>query len=86
MSKIYKLLLYNLWYQLSDKQFQGDGSVQNQLTIPFVEREDVLIPDDKILKDFDTRMTILHNSTEMYTKEITILIKLQSLLLAKMGQ
>ena len=81
-----KLLLYNLWYQLSDKQFQGDGSVQNQLTIPFVEREDILIPDDKILKDFDTRMTILHNSTEMYTKEITILIKLQSLLLAKMGQ
>lgn len=81
-----KLLLYNLWYQLSDKQFQGDGSVQNQLTIPFVEREDVLIPDDKILKNFDTRMTILHNSTEMYTKEITILTKLQSLLLAKMGQ
>ena len=81
-----KLLLYNLWHQLSDKQFQGDGSVQNQLTIPFVEREDVLIPDDKILKDFDTRMTILHNSTEIYTKEITVLTELQSLLLAKMGQ
>ena len=81
-----KLFLYNLWYQLSDKQFQGDGSVQNQLTIPFVEREEVLIPDDNILKDFDTKMTILHNSIKMCTKEITIITELQSLLLTKMGQ
>jgi len=81
-----KSFLHNLWFQLSRKQFEGDGSVQNQLTIPVLEREEVIVPDHKTLDEFEKRMSLISNVIDLKTKQNRKLNELQSLLLAKMGQ
>ena len=79
-----KNFLYNLWFQLSYKQFEGDGSVQNQLTIPVLEREEVVIPECNILEDFDNKISLNHRVIGVKMKQNKILNNLQLLLLAKM--
>ena len=79
-----KSFLHNLWFQLSRKQFEGDGSVQNQLTIPVLEREEVIVPDHKILDEFEKRMSLIRNAIELNAKQNRKLTELLSLLLAKM--
>ena len=79
-----KEFLHNLWFQLSHKQFEGDGSVQNQLTIPVLEREEVIVPEHKILEAFEKRTSLISNVIELKTKQNKKLNELQSLLLAKM--
>lgn len=78
--------LHNLWFQLSYKQFEGDGSVQNQLTIPVLERENIIIPENKILEEFEKRISVIGRVIEVKSVQNTKLNELQSLLLAKMGQ
>ena len=79
-----KSFLHNLWFQLSRKQFEGDGSVQNQLTIPVLEREEVIVPDHKTLDEFEKRMSLISNAIELNAKQNRKLTELLSLLLAKM--
>lgn len=79
-----KSFLHNLWFQLSRKQFEGDGSVQNQLTIPVLEREEVTVPDHKTLDEFEKRMSLISNAIELNAKQNKKLTELLSLLLAKM--
>ena len=81
-----KDFLHNLWFQLSRKQFEGDGSVQNQLTIPVLEREEVVLPEHKVLEAFERRMSLISNIIELNANQNKQLKELQSLLLAKMGQ
>lgn len=81
-----KDFLHNLWFQLSRKQFEGDGSVQNQLTIPVLEREEVVLPEHKVLEAFERRMSLISNIIELKANQNKQLKELQSLLLAKMGQ
>ena len=78
--------LHNLWFQLSYKQFEGDGSVQNQLTIPVLERENIIIPENKILEEFEKRISVIGRVIEVKSVQNTKLNEIQSLLLAKMGQ
>ena len=80
-----KEFLHNLWFQLSHKQFEGDGSVQNQLTIPVLEREKVIVSDPKTLDGFEERMSLMDNVIELKTKQNRKLNELQSLLLVRMG-
>ena len=75
--------LHNLWFQLSRKQFEGDGSVQNQLTIPVLEREEVIVPDRKTLDEFEKRMSLISNAIELNAKQNRKLTELLSLLLVK---
>ena len=81
-----KSFLHNLWFQLSRKQFEGDGSVQNQLTIPVLKKEEIIVPEHKILEEFDEKMSLISNVAELKKQQNRKLTKLQSLFLAKMGQ
>lgn len=81
-----KDFLHNLWLQLSRKHFEGDGSVQNQLTIPVLEREEIIVPDHKTLDEFEKRMSLINNRIELRTIQNRKLNELQSLLLAKIGR
>ena len=81
-----KCFLHNLWFQLSRKQFEGDGSVQNQLTIPVLGREEIIVPEHKTLEEFEKRISLIYNVIELKTKQNRKLNELQSLLLVKMGQ
>ncbi len=81
-----RIFLHNLWFQLNCKQFEGDGSVQNQLTIPDLEREEVIIPEYNILKEFDKMMSLIRNTIELRTRTNNKLTELQSLLTMKMEE
>lgn len=81
-----KGFLHNLWFQLRCKQFEGDGSVQNQLTIPVVEREQIIVPEHGTLDEFEKRMSLIGYIIELKGTHNEKLAELQSLLLAKMGQ
>ena len=81
-----KSFLHNLWFQLSRKQFEGDGSVQNQLTIPVLEREEIIVSEHKTLEEFEKKMSLIDNVIELKTKQNRKLTELQFLLLAKMGR
>lgn len=78
--------LHNLWFQLSRKQIEGDGSVQNQLTIPVLEREEIIIPGHETLEYFEKRMSLIDNAIGLKDSQIKKLIELQFLLLTKIGQ
>ena len=80
-----KEFLHNLWFQLSHKQFEGDGSVQNQLTIPVLEREEVIVPDHKTLNEFEKRISLISNTMELNAKQNRKLNELQPLLLERIG-
>lgn len=73
--------LYNLWFQLSYKQFEGDGSVQNQLTIPTLGKEEIVIPEYIIVEKFNKKISLINKIIDLKPKHDKILNKLQSLLL-----
>lgn len=76
--------LHNLWFQLNRKQFEGDGSVQNQLTIPVLEKEEIIIPKHETLEQFEKKMSLIDIAIELKNTQSKKLKELQYLLLAKM--
>ena len=77
--------LYYLFFQLSSKQFKGDGSVQNQLTIPNIEREEVVTPNVQMVDEFNKKFLLIKNTIELKIRENSVLTELQSLLFSKLG-
>lgn len=78
--------LYHLFFQLSRKQFEGDGSVQNQLTIPDLEGEEVIMPEYQTVDEFNKKVSLMKNTIELKIRENNKLTELQSLLLARIGK
>ena len=75
-----------LYYYLNSSNIKGSGSVQGQLTVPDIERKEIIIPPHEIVSEFDDKVEIIDEAIAILEKENVILTKLQSLLLAKMGQ
>ena len=75
-----------LFYYLDAMNIKGSGSVQSQLTVPDMERFEILLPPEERIKEFSKQTEIIDTSIATYELENEILTELQSLLLAKMGQ
>ncbi|NLO70323.1 MAG: restriction endonuclease subunit S [Porphyromonadaceae bacterium] len=71
---------------LSRLDFEGSGSVQNQLTIPHLDIQEIMLPNINILQDFEVKKSIIRNQYKVIELENQKLNKLLSLLLAKMGR
>jgi restriction endonuclease S subunit len=59
--------------------------VQNQLTAPHIENQEILIPDSGLFKEYNEKLNpvmALINSKEQENQTLT---KMQTLLLSKMG-
>ena len=74
-----------LYRQLKDLNFEGSGSVQNQLIAPHIENQEILIPDSGLFKEYNEKlnpvMTLINNKEQ----ENQTLTQMQILLLSKMG-
>jgi type I restriction enzyme S subunit len=74
-----------LYRQLKDLNFEGSGSVQNQLTAPHIENQEILIPASSLFKEYNEKlnpvMTLINNKEQ----ENQNLTQMQTLLLSKMG-
>ena len=75
-----------LFYYLDAMNIKGSGSVQSQLTVPDMERFEIVLPTEELIKEFSKQTEIIDKSIATKELENEKLTELQSLLLAKMGQ
>lgn len=75
-----------LYHYMNESNMKGSGSVQSQLTVPDMEKVEIIMPPQMMLEDFHSRAEIIDKSISIREHENEQLTKLQSLLLAKMGQ
>lgn len=78
-------LLYQFFF-FSNLQIEGDGSVQNQLTAPFLASEKMIIPDMTSMRIFNSKVMPLYQNIETINKEIHLLEQTLSLLLTKLSK
>jgi len=76
--------LYYLFFALKNKNLTGDGSVQNQLTVPFLLTEDFIIPTAKELELFYSEVHGLYSYLTIIEKELDLLRGLQSMIISKL--
>ena len=75
-----------LYHYLDSSNIKGSGSVQSQLTVPDMERRDIMIPSTQMTQEYNDKAEIIDKSISICEQENEKLTELQSLLLAKMGQ
>lgn len=78
-------LLYYLYFDLLSRNLQGDGSAQQQITVPQLENENIIIPSSNVLNKFHNQMEILFNNIDNIEKETQYLNSLLSLLTSKLS-
>jgi type I restriction enzyme S subunit len=78
--------LYYLFFYLQSMNLQGDGSVQGQLTIPFLQSERILIPKGTVMNDFGRVCVKIYNMIDYYKKEYQLLNKALGLLQTKLSK
>lgn len=77
--------LYYLYFELSSRNMEGDGSAQKQITVPQLKVEDVLVPPTNIVQDFYTKMNCIYSNIENVKEENIQLRKLLTLLTSKLA-
>ena len=75
-----------LYQYMNNSNIKGSGSVQSQLTVPDMEKVEIIMPPQQLLEDFHNSAEIIDKSISIREQENEQLTKLQSLLLAKMGK
>lgn len=75
-----------LYHYMNESNMKGSGSVQSQLTVPDMEKVEIIMPPQMMLEDFHNHAEIIDKSISIREHENEQLTELQSLLLAKMGQ
>jgi len=69
---------------LSKLDFEGSGSVQNQLTVPYLDSLEIILPNEEAVKNFEDKNSIIRSHCKTIELENLKLKELLSLLLAKM--
>lgn len=80
-----------LFYLLKNKKndfniSNDDGTIFGSITRNDLCELNIVIPQDDFVQEFNNKSKILDRQIKYFDKEIFMLTKLQSLLLAKMGQ
>ena len=75
-----------LYHYMNKSNIKGSGSLQSQLTVPDMEKMEIIMPTLQLLEDFHNNVEIIDKSISIREQENKQLTELQSLLLAKMGQ
>lgn len=77
-------LLYQYLF-FSNLTIEGDGSVQNQLTVPFLMSEEMIIPNTVIMAHFNTIALPIYNYIQNIKAEIMTLKQIQLLANSKLS-
>ena len=78
-------MLYYLYFNISARNLQGDGSAQSQITVPQLSSEKIIVPKQTLIEGFYEKCENIYNNIESIKKEQMILIKVKSLLLSKLS-
>jgi len=74
-----------LFQYFSAAKLQGDGSVQSQLTVPQLLKEQILIPEESVIKEYHDIAEPLDQYIAALNKENKVLLEVQRVLLSKMS-
>lgn len=69
-----------LFYLLKNSKLEGDGAVQLQLTAPKFKDIEIVIPNKKIIEDFENKLSSIVDLNNQIKKENEKLIKMLSLM------
>lgn len=78
-------MLYYLFYDLSSRNMQGDGSAQAQITVPQLLNEQIIIPSQTLQKRFFNQAKVIYDNIDCIENEIYHLRTLLSLLTSKLA-
>ena len=78
-------LMYQFFF-FSNLNIEGDGSVQNQLTVPFLSSEKMIIPNTTLMHLFNERVLPFFKHIEILNGENYINYNFLSLLLSKLSK
>lgn len=78
-------MLYYLYFNMSARNLQGDGSAQSQITVPQLSSEKILVPKQTLIEDFYEKCEDIYDNIESLKREQMLLIKVKSLLLSKLS-
>lgn len=78
--------LYFLFHFVKEMNIEGDGSVQNQLTVPFLNSEKIIIPPHNLAEGFYNSVDKIYRYIFVIRKEIELDIQFASLLLTKLSR
>lgn len=78
-------MLYYLFYELSSRNMQGDGSAQAQITVPQLQNEQIIIPAKDTLIRFCKQAKVIYDNIDCIEKELHHLRTLQTLLTSKLA-
>ena len=73
-----------LYRQLKDLNFEGSGSVQNQLTAPHIENQEIIIPEEKLFKPYNECSKPILTLIKHKERECQMLNQMQNFILSKM--
>ena len=80
----YKMLYY-LYFNMSARNLQGDGSAQSQITVPQLSSEKIVIPKQNLIENFYEKCEIIYDNIESLKREQMVLTEVKSLLLSKLS-
>lgn len=78
--------LFYQYHFFTNHQIEGDGSVQNQLTVPFLSGEKMLLPPIEKMTKFAALVAPLYKGIERLKSESSALVNLQELLHSKLSK
>ncbi len=78
-------MLYYLFYELSSRNMQGDGSAQAQITVPQLQNEQIVIPAKDVLNRFFGQAKVIYDNIDCVERELIHLRELLSLLTSKLA-
>lgn len=73
-----------LYRQLKDLNFEGSGSVQNQLTAPHIENREIIIPEEKLFKPYNECAKPILTLIKHKERECQMLNQMQNFIFSKM--
>ena len=73
-----------LYRQLKDLNVEGSGSVQNQLTAPHIENQEIIIPEEKLFKPYNECAKPILTLIKHKERECQMLNQMQNFILSKM--
>ena len=80
----YKMLYY-LYFNMSARNLQGDGSAQSQITVPQLSSEKIVIPKQNLIENFYEKCENICDNIESLKREQMVLTEVKSLLLSKLS-
>lgn len=76
--------LFYLYFYLKNSILDGNGSAQQQITIPMIEAQNVIIPNEMIINNFSVIATSIFDEIDALRKKIELLMEARDRLLPKL--